>query len=176
MIWGISLRATDGHRKYMEGRGTRADAEAQVLAHYAATYPGRTYEVESASLLDPEALPCPWCGGVEISTASTTVTASGGRGRLRFMPTGTWTPQRERQYEHILVSCTDRGRPLATCKRIAAATVNKTRAVSGESATVGCHCPRGTRPMSSSRKCYDPSTRKRRDRRCVTPAKGQKRR
>lgn len=44
------------------------------------------------------------------------------------MPKGVWSAKRERQYEHILESCLDRGgRSEKTCKRIAAATVNKTR-------------------------------------------------
>jgi hypothetical protein len=92
------------------------------------------------------------------------------------MPAAAWTERRERQYEHILETCVDKGRPLARCKRIAAATVNKQRAVSGESATVGCHCPRGTRPMKGSSRCYNPRTRKHPQRRCVVPAKGQVRR
>lgn len=98
-----------------------------------------------------------------------------GRWYTRPMPRGTWTPQRERQYEHILETCLER-RSLATCQRIAAATVNKTRALKGESATVGCHCPRGTRPMKGSRRCYNPVTRKHPARRCVVPAPGQTRR
>lgn len=92
------------------------------------------------------------------------------------MPTGAWTPKRERQYEHIVESCTDRGGSYERCRRIAAATVNKTRAVKGESATVGCHCPRGTRPMKGSARCYNPKTRKHPQRQCVVPAKGQTRR
>lgn len=40
-----------------------------------------------------------------------------------------WSAKDERQYKHILGSCrrTDRRRSLRTCKRIAAATVNKQR-------------------------------------------------
>lgn len=49
------------------------------------------------------------------------------------MPRGTWSPKRERQYEHILEQCIEHGRrSLKTCKRIAAATVNKTRSAKGE--------------------------------------------
>jgi hypothetical protein len=49
------------------------------------------------------------------------------------MPKGTWSTRRERQYEHILERCIERGRrSLKACKRIAAATVNKTRAARGE--------------------------------------------
>jgi len=40
--------------------------------------------------------------------------------------------KRERQYEHIKKSELDRGRPEKTAKRIAAATVNKTRREKGE--------------------------------------------
>lgn len=51
----------------------------------------------------------------------------------RRMPKSSWSPRRERQYEHILTQCIDRGRrSLKTCKRIAAATVNKTRSAKGE--------------------------------------------
>jgi hypothetical protein len=92
------------------------------------------------------------------------------------MPSNTWTPQRERQYEHVLESCLER-RPLAVCRKIAAATVNKTRAVKGESATVGCHCPKGTRPLAADKKrCYNPKTRRRPRRRCVALLPGQRRR
>lgn len=49
------------------------------------------------------------------------------------MPRGVWSSKRERQYEAILESCLTRGgRRTATCKRIAAATVNQTRARMGE--------------------------------------------
>jgi hypothetical protein len=92
------------------------------------------------------------------------------------MPRGVWSAQRERQYEHVVESCTDRGRSLAVCRKIAAATVNKTRAVKGESASVGCHCPRGTKPLKGSRRCYNPKTHKRPQRRCVVPGPGQVRR
>lgn len=46
------------------------------------------------------------------------------------MPVGAWTKKDERQYEHILESCRSgkKRRSLKTCKRIAAATVNATRA------------------------------------------------
>lgn len=84
-----------------------------------------------------------------------------------------WSPQRERQYEHILDSCLER-RPLALCKRVAAATVNKTRALKGESKTVGCHCPRGTKPLrNATSRCYDPATHRRVARRCAAPKRGQ---
>jgi hypothetical protein len=43
-----------------------------------------------------------------------------------------WSNKRERQYEHIKSSAKKRGRSGATAKRIAAATVNKTRSEKGE--------------------------------------------
>jgi hypothetical protein len=47
------------------------------------------------------------------------------------MPAGS-SPKRERQYEHIVDSLVDRGRPKDTAKEIAARTVNKERARHGE--------------------------------------------
>ena len=57
------------------------------------------------------------------------------------MPTrgkGKWTAKDERQYKHIVKSCSAgrKKRSLKTCKRIAAATVNRDRAVK----TAGCGC------------------------------------
>ncbi len=43
-----------------------------------------------------------------------------------------WSNKRERQYEHIKQSERKRGRSGGTAKRIAAATVNKTRRAKGE--------------------------------------------
>ena len=43
-----------------------------------------------------------------------------------------WSNKRERQYEHIKRSASRRGRSSGTAKRIAAATVNKTRRRKGE--------------------------------------------
>jgi hypothetical protein len=43
-----------------------------------------------------------------------------------------WSPKRERQYEHIKESEEERGRGEKSAKRIAAATVNKTRSEKGE--------------------------------------------
>jgi hypothetical protein len=43
-----------------------------------------------------------------------------------------WSNKRERQYEHIKTSAKKRGRSSGTAKRIAAATVNKTRRKKGE--------------------------------------------
>jgi hypothetical protein len=48
------------------------------------------------------------------------------------MPQKAWTAKRERQYEHIKENEQERGRSAGTAKRIAAATVNKTRAEKGE--------------------------------------------
>ena len=43
-----------------------------------------------------------------------------------------WSNKRERQYEHIKQSASRKGRSAKTAKRIAAATVNKTRRKKGE--------------------------------------------
>ncbi len=43
-----------------------------------------------------------------------------------------WSPKRERQYEHIKESALDRGEDVDTAEEIAARTVNKERARSGE--------------------------------------------
>ncbi len=51
------------------------------------------------------------------------------------MPQEAWNDKRERQYEHIKEGAERRGTPVGTAKRIAAATVNKERARSGESET-----------------------------------------
>ncbi|MFF8833443.1 plasmid stabilization protein [Streptomyces sp. NPDC015131] len=50
------------------------------------------------------------------------------------MPAGS-SPKRERQYEHIKDSAQKRGAPTGRAKEIAARTVNKERARSGESKT-----------------------------------------
>jgi hypothetical protein len=47
-------------------------------------------------------------------------------------PEKEWSPKRERQYEHVKESEKERGKPEQTAKRIAAATVNKTRKEHGE--------------------------------------------
>jgi hypothetical protein len=49
------------------------------------------------------------------------------------MPQAAWNAKRERQYEHIKEGLEDRGRPEKIAKEIAARTVNKERARSGES-------------------------------------------
>ena len=51
------------------------------------------------------------------------------------MPQKTWSAKRERQYEHIKDSLTERGRDEGTAEEIAARTVNKERARHGESRT-----------------------------------------
>jgi hypothetical protein len=51
------------------------------------------------------------------------------------MPQGSWSDKRERQYEHIKSSAKDRGESDGRAKEIAARTVNKNRAQSGESRT-----------------------------------------
>ena len=48
------------------------------------------------------------------------------------MPQQAWSKKRERQYEHIKDGLEDRGRSEKTAKQIAARTVNKERARSGE--------------------------------------------
>jgi hypothetical protein len=50
------------------------------------------------------------------------------------MPRRTWSDQRERQYEHIKQGLLDRGRNQDEAEEIAARTVNKERARSGEAA------------------------------------------
>lgn len=51
------------------------------------------------------------------------------------MPQAAWNRKRERQYEHIKAGLVDRGRSEDTAEEIAARTVNKERARSGEAAT-----------------------------------------
>jgi hypothetical protein len=48
------------------------------------------------------------------------------------MPQQSWSPKRERQYEHIEEGLEERGRPPKVAKEIAARTVNKERARAGE--------------------------------------------
>lgn len=64
------------------------------------------------------------------------------------MPRGS-SPKRERQYEHIRESAQDRGESPGRAKEIAARTVNKDRARSGESKTASRE---SKRDMSSSRR------------------------
>jgi hypothetical protein len=51
------------------------------------------------------------------------------------MPQAAWTEKRERQYEHIKEGLLEQGRPEGTAEEIAARTVNKERARSGEART-----------------------------------------
>ncbi len=48
------------------------------------------------------------------------------------MPQGSWSPKRERQYEHIKDSELDEGRSEDRAEEIAARTVNKQRREAGE--------------------------------------------
>jgi hypothetical protein len=50
------------------------------------------------------------------------------------MPQEAWSPKRERQYKHIKESLEERGQPEKKAEEIAARTVNKERARSGEAA------------------------------------------
>jgi hypothetical protein len=50
------------------------------------------------------------------------------------MPQGAWSNKRERQYEHIKEGEQKRGRSTKRAKEIAARTVNKQRARTGEAA------------------------------------------
>lgn len=64
------------------------------------------------------------------------------------MPSGS-SPKRERQYEHIKRSAQDRGESVGRAKEIAARTVNKERARSGESKTAS---RTSTEDMSSGKR------------------------
>ncbi|MFJ3818376.1 plasmid stabilization protein [Streptomyces sp. NPDC090056] len=64
------------------------------------------------------------------------------------MPRGS-SPERERQYEHVKGSALDRGESEKRAEEIAARTVNKERARSGESRTASRS---STQDMSSSRR------------------------
>jgi hypothetical protein len=65
------------------------------------------------------------------------------------MPQEAWSAKRERQYEHIKESLERRGRDVDTAEEIAARTVNKERARSGEAETSS---PTSTRDISSGRR------------------------
>jgi hypothetical protein len=65
------------------------------------------------------------------------------------MPQQSWSNKRERQYEHIKESAEDRGASERRAKEIAARTVNKNRAQSGESETAS---KSSTRDMSPQRR------------------------
>lgn len=65
------------------------------------------------------------------------------------MPQEAWSKKRERQYEHIKEGLEDRGRDEDTAEEIAARTVNKERARSGEADQKS---RTSTEDMSSSRR------------------------
>jgi hypothetical protein len=65
------------------------------------------------------------------------------------MPQQAWSKKRERQYEHIKEGLEERGRDEDTAEEIAARTVNKERARSGESDQKSST---STRDMSSGRR------------------------
>jgi hypothetical protein len=65
------------------------------------------------------------------------------------MPQEAWSPKRERQYEHIKESAKEQGAPTKRAKEIAARTVNKERARSGEARESS---PSSRRDMSSGRR------------------------
>jgi plasmid stabilization system protein ParE len=65
------------------------------------------------------------------------------------MPQDAWSNKRERQYEHIKESAKEQGASTRRAKEIAARTVNKERARSGEARTSS---PTSRRDMSSSRR------------------------
>jgi hypothetical protein len=65
------------------------------------------------------------------------------------MPQEAWSAKRERQYEHIKEGLEQRGRDADTAEEIAARTVNKERARSGEAMTSS---PTSTRDISSGRR------------------------
>ncbi|HWJ30889.1 MAG TPA: hypothetical protein VNR59_01000 [Gaiellaceae bacterium] len=66
------------------------------------------------------------------------------------MPQSAWNAKRERQYEHIKESEKKQGRSTKRAKEIAARTVNKERARSGESRSRPSRT--STRDMSSGRR------------------------
>jgi hypothetical protein len=70
------------------------------------------------------------------------------RGEIH-MPQEAWSNKRERQYEHIKDSAKKRGTSTKRAKQIAAATVNKERARSGEAKTASRS---STRDISSGRR------------------------
>ena len=65
------------------------------------------------------------------------------------MPQQAWSNKRERQYEHIKESAQERGMSTKRAKEVAARTVNKERARSGEAKTSSRS---STRDMSSGRR------------------------
>jgi len=65
------------------------------------------------------------------------------------MPQQAWSSKRERQYEHIKESAKDQGASTKRAKELAARTVNKERARTGEARTSSRS---STRDMSSGRR------------------------
>jgi hypothetical protein len=65
------------------------------------------------------------------------------------MPQQAWSAKRERQYKDVKESLKQRGRPEDTAEEIAARTVNKERARSGEAKSAS---KASTRDLSSSRR------------------------
>jgi hypothetical protein len=65
------------------------------------------------------------------------------------MPQQTWSPKRERQYEHVKESAKEQGASTKRAKEIAARTVNKERARSGEARQSS---PSSRRDLSSGRR------------------------
>jgi hypothetical protein len=65
------------------------------------------------------------------------------------MPQQQWSAKRERQYEHIKEGLLDRGDPESEAEEIAARTVNKERARSGEARTAS---KTSTQDISSGRR------------------------
>jgi hypothetical protein len=65
------------------------------------------------------------------------------------MPQRTWTNKRERQYRHIRDSLEERGEKAGVAEEIAARTVNKSRARSGEASSAS---RLSTKDLSSSRR------------------------
>ncbi|MEV0068537.1 plasmid stabilization protein [Amycolatopsis sp. NPDC050768] len=63
------------------------------------------------------------------------------------MPQETWSDKRERQYEHIKSAQKDRGASTSRAEEIAARTVNKNRARSGESRTASTTSIRDKSPQ-----------------------------
>jgi hypothetical protein len=66
------------------------------------------------------------------------------------MPQSAWSAKRERQYEHVKESEREQGRSTKRAKEIAARTVNKERARTGE--TKGRPSRTSTRDISSGRR------------------------
>lgn len=64
------------------------------------------------------------------------------------MPQKAWSNKRERQYEHIKEGAKKQGKSTKTAKRVAAATVNKERARSGEAKSSSKSSRRGKSPST----------------------------